>query len=188
MAVYPKGYEVTMVPKETKGYRYALEIDTPYPSKNLSLFVLMMNPSVADSRNMDPTVTTIIKNLGKNYSRIIIVNTTPVIETSSDNLKNHQSEINQQAMVNAKTVGRMVKEAKHFHFLVATGEIQKGVNDKSYIELMNKIDDMTTGDGLYTVRLTKDGYGGHPLYKKTSEIQNLTHIRKADDQWHFVVD
>ncbi|WP_127849385.1 DUF1643 domain-containing protein [Lacticaseibacillus hulanensis] len=186
MTEYPYGYTAEMNPRVANGYRYSLTISNPKnANKPLSLFVLMMNPSVANSQHSDPTVNTLIRNLGDNYKQIIIVNTTPIIETNSDNLKAHQAEINDQASVNANVVANMVVAARQFHFLVATGEIKKGVNDRSYIELMDEIDRMTTGDGFYTVRLTKDGYGGHPLYKKTEEIQNLTHIRKADNQWHF---
>jgi hypothetical protein len=80
----------------------------------------------------------------------------------------------------------MVRESGHFHFLIATGNIIKGVNDKTYIDLMNHIDSITTGDGLYVVRLTSKGFGGHPLYKKASELKNLTHVRQKDAQWHLV--
>ena len=116
---------------------------------------------------------------------LVIVNTTPIIETDSDNLKNRQAEINKLAMVNASTVAKQVKLAGHFHFLVATGLIKKGVNDKSYVALMDQIDQQTTGDGLYVVDLTKDDYGKHPLYTKDDDVRNLKWVSKADAQWHL---
>ncbi|MDH5104923.1 hypothetical protein OQI89_03550 [Lentilactobacillus diolivorans] len=117
----------------------------------------------------------------------LVVNTTPVIEPDSKKLKGRLSAIHQNALPNAKAVEHMVKKAQHFHFLVATGDVVKGVNDSSYIELMNQIDYLTTGDGLYVVKLTQHGYGGHPLYKPKAMIENLTHVRKADAQWHLKV-
>lgn len=181
---YPQGF----TPKKAvinAGCRYSLEIMTPNPSSPLTLFVLMMNPSTADAQNSDRTVNTLLNTIGDRYREVIIVNTTPVIETDSKQLKSRVADIHKNALPNAKSVEKMVKTAAHFHFLVATGDVIKGVNDDSYIKLMDQIDYLTTGDGLYVVKLTKKGYGGHPLYKPKAMIENLTHVRKADAQWHL---
>lgn len=183
---YPTGFGVEEVVKKD-GARYSLVIKTPTPNARLTLFVLMMNPSTADGDKSDSTVDHLIRTLGQTgrYKKIVIVNTTPVIETDSKNLKAHQAQINKLAMVNAKVVAKQVKQAGHFHFLIGTGVIEKGVNDKSYIDLMNQTDHDTTGDGLYVGALTKAGYGKHPRYIKGEELIALTHVSKADDQWHL---
>lgn len=183
---YPAGYFAESVPSHPTDCRYALKITTPATDKELTLFVLMMNPSVAEQTASDKTIDTLIKNYGTRYRQIIVVNTTPVIETNSDNLKSRIGDINRNMLPNTKSVIRMVRESGHFHFLIATGNIIKGVNDKTYIDLMNHIDSITTGDGLYVVRLASKGFGGHPLYKKASELKNLTHVRQKDAQWHLV--
>ncbi|KRL43728.1 DUF1643 domain-containing protein [Lacticaseibacillus manihotivorans] len=183
---YPDGFSVNEVVKKN-GARYSLVLNTPTPDAKLTLFVLMMNPSSADGEDSDPTVNKLLRTLGASgkYKKVVIVNTTPIIETDSDNLKNRQAEINKLAMVNASTVAKQVKLAGHFHFLVATGLIKKGVNDKSYVALMDQIDQQTTGDGLYVVDLTKDDYGKHPLYTKDDDVRNLKWVSKADAQWHL---
>lgn len=183
---YPDGFKVTEVVKKGDA-RYSLVISTPTSNAKLTLFVLMMNPSTADGQQADPTVKKLLTTLGNSgkYKKVVIVNTTPYICTDSNDLKNHQAQINKLAMVNAKTVAKQVKLAGKFHFLVASGVIQPKVNEKSYVALMNQIDDQTTGDGLYVVDLTKDGYGKHPLYMKNEQVSNLTWVSKADDQWHL---
>lgn len=187
MTAYPAGYQPHAVKKLGAPCRYALEIDTPYPNERLTLFVLMMNPSVADETQSDPTVNLLLNNLGSHYHEVTIVNTTPIIETDSKNLKNRVPEINKYMLANSKTVARMIKKAGHFHILIATGEIIRGVNDKAYISLMDQIRATTIGDAFYTVQLTKAGYGGHPLYKSKDKIQHLTHIVPVDAQWHWAV-
>lgn len=182
---YPDGYTVKSVLNEQTNCRYALQIMTPSVDKKLTLFVLMMNPSVARLEHSDKTIDTLIRFYGHKYRQIIVVNTTPVIETDSKNLKNRQSDINRNILPNTKSVTRMVKEAHHFHFLIATGDIIKGVNEQAYVDLMNHIDAITVGDALFTIKLTSKGYGGHPLYKKAELLENLTRVRKADDQWHL---
>jgi len=180
---YPNGYEVEAILSEKTGCRYALKIKTTAISEKLTLFVLMMNPSVARQESSDKTINTLIKYYGNKYKQIIVVNTTPVIEKDSDNLKNRVNDINKNILPNTKAVTRMVNEAGHFHFLIATGDIKKGINDKAYIDLMNHIDSITEGDGLYVISLTKNGYGGHPLYKKTEMLENLTRVKKGTSDW-----
>ena len=183
---YPAGFKPIRA-NINAGCRYSLEISTPNPASDLTLFVLMMNPSVADGTSSDRTINTILNARGNLYRKVVVVNTTPVIETDSSKLKTRISDIHKNALPNAKAIEHMVKTAGHFHFLVATGEVIKGVNDDSYIKLMNQIDYLTVGDGLYVVKLTAKGYGGHPLYKPKAMIENLTHVRKADDQWHLKI-
>lgn len=180
---YPIGYSAESVLSESENCRYALKIKTPTTTSQLTLFVLMINPSVANANQSDKTIDTLIKYYGDKYRQIIVVNTTPVIETDSNNLKNRVNDINKNKMANTSSVSRMVREAGHFHFLIATGEIKKGVNDSAYVDLMNHIDDMTVGDALFVISLTSKGFGGHPLYKKSEQLKNLTRVRKADDNW-----
>ncbi|MDT2563434.1 MULTISPECIES: DUF1643 domain-containing protein [Lactococcus] len=182
---YPTGYKAESVLSESQNCRYALKITTPATSSPITLFVLMMNPSVADGRKSDKTIDTLIKYYGEKYRQIIVVNTTPVIETDSNNLKNRINDINKNKMANTRSVSRMVKEAGSFHFLIATGEVKKGINDAAYVDLMNHIDNITVGDALFVISLTSKGFGGHPLYKKAEQLQNLTLVRKSDEFWHL---
>ncbi|WP_461224817.1 DUF1643 domain-containing protein [Lacticaseibacillus suihuaensis] len=102
MAVYhyPEGFKAHTIPANVTTERYALVIDTPNPLQPLTLFVLMMNPSVADATYSDMTVNTLLTNLGDRYKQVIIVNTTPVVETKSENLKAHASQIAQRLLAN----------------------------------------------------------------------------------------
>lgn len=183
---YPTGYFAESVPSHPTDCRYALKITTPAVNQPYTLFVLMMNPSVAEQTASDKTIDTLIKNYGTKYRQIVVVNTTPVIESKSVNLKNRVNEIRRNMLSNTKAVTRMVRESGYFHFLIATGNVIKGVNEQPYIDLMNHIDSITRGDALFTIRLTSNGYGGHPLYKKAFELQNLTKVKRKDANWHLV--
>ena len=175
---YPTGSKAESALSESHNWRYALKITTPATSSPITLFVSMINPSLADDSKSDKTIDTLIKYYGEKYRQIIVVNTTPVIETDSNNLKNRINDINKNKMANTRSVSRMVKEAGSFHFLIATGEVKKGINGAAYVDLMNHIDNITVGDALFVIRLTSKGFGGHPLYKKAEQLQNLTLVRK----------
>lgn len=184
---YGPGFTVETVPEKVDKYRFSMTITTPYPEKPLTLFVLMMNPSIADSEHKDPTVDKIIKHQAKNYKKIIIVNTTPIIETDSSKLKEYKSTVNKLMMTNKTSIGRMIKEAHKFHFWIATGNTKKNVNDAAYEDLMNYIDAHTTGNGQYAMKVTAEGYGKHPSRATVEELEHLKHVVKADDKWHIAL-
>lgn len=178
---YPKGYVPYAKKSEDGRYRYALTIDTPYPKQPLSLFVLMMNPSTADGEESDRTINTLLRNLGHRYRQIVVVNTTPLIETDSHVLRQRVAEIEAAVTENARIVATMMHRTGDCHLLVATGNLIKHVNVAPYVELMNTI----ATKQLYVIQLTKAGYGSHPLYKATELFEHLTPVEPSDAQWHL---
>ncbi|MDH5104922.1 DUF1643 domain-containing protein [Lentilactobacillus diolivorans] len=67
---YPAGFKPIRA-NVTNGCRYSLEISTPKPNSQLTLFVLMMNPSVANAENSDRTINTILNTIGDRYREVI---------------------------------------------------------------------------------------------------------------------
>jgi len=167
--------------------RYFLDLTLKKFKHPWTLVALMKSPSEANDSQSDQTVNTLLNGLDDRYKRVIIVNTTPLIIDDETPPKDRTAEVQKYAAENKQMVAMMIQDAKKFHLLVATGELETGVNDELYPALMSTIDELTTiGDGLFVVNTTHDNHGVGILRSK-QYLQNsyLSRAHKVDDDWHL---
>lgn len=191
------GFKIEAYFNEEISSRYALILNTLCDS-NETLIILMMNPSLAGtSKNdeiinpsitgvfpSDATMTILINRFRERYSKIIVINTIPIIEKHSKNINKYINEIKAEKLINLDYIDDILKTTKNFTLLLATGEIKNNVHKDIYIEVMNKIEELISEDQiLYAINILASGYSGHPIGKNSALFENLTAVKKKNSSW-----
>lgn len=163
--------------------RYHLDFENKETQGNQHLIVYMMNPSTASDLESDKTVTRLLDSLEDSYRFIHIINNSPIIASSANNLDaasyNFDSLI-QKFKTNHREISKLLEKVSNADVLIATGEI-KGILEKtSYKKIMRKLWDASSKLTLYSLGLLESNYFAYinPL-RDGERNQNLLKKLKA---------
>lgn len=180
---YPEGFKVVDINRNDT-CRYSLDIQTPNQEAEKSLFVLMMNPSRGNEKEMDSTIKLLVRHVAPRYNKMIIVNTTPVIKTQSTLLGNYREEIKNEADKNVQIILDKAKEVGKADFLVATGNV-KPMMKESYEIVMDRIGQSELGNNMYAIEISGKDFGSHPHGMVIERMEKLTKVEVTDSEGHL---
>ncbi|WP_157945009.1 DUF1643 domain-containing protein [Apilactobacillus quenuiae] len=177
-------------------YRYYLRADTKANSFK-SLFILMENPSIANSMYADPSVNYLSNLFHSDYKSIYIINTFAIIASSGVKycldskrlLKNYNNN------KNFSTIKSLFKNNKKSELLLATGKVEnfnslyyeeiidEALNNSFHLSaLADAVGNISNSNGFsYHPRFFITGYGKnnycHAAYKVSIKIDKKNYYK-----------